>query len=383
MQKSDRRAALSPSGDPWLFTPGPLTTSPAVKRAAAHDLGSRDPTFIQINQRVMDRLLAIAGGAGSHVCVPVQGSGTFAVEAMLTSLVPGNGKVLILENGAYGQRMAKICRVAGQCHSVMSWAETEPVQASRVAARLATDQEITHVALVWCETTTGILNPLAGIAEAVEAAGRRLLIDAMSAFGALPIDARQIRFEALAASSNKCLQGLPGLGFCIVEEKAIEAAADNAVSLSLDLHDQWRGFRRNGQWRFTPPVQVILALDQALEELWQEGGVPARHRRYQDNCLRLIDGLQAQGFRPLLPPDLQAPIIVTVLPPDDPGFDFEGLYQSLAKDGFLIYPGKLTRQDSFRIGCIGDLRASQVEALLAALADAMRRIHPAAPSPAF
>lgn len=371
MAPSVSKPSLSPSGDPWLFTPGPLTTSPAVKAAAQHDLGSRDPRFLEVNRRMMDRLLAIAGGAGSHACIPLQGSGTFAVEAMLTSLVPGNGKLLVLQNGAYGRRMARICQVAGLSHSVLGWPETEAVDPRQVAEALAADREISHVALVWCETTTGLLNPLAAVAEAVEAAERRLLVDAMSAFGALPIDAKQIRFEALAASSNKCLQGLPGLGFCIVEERAVEAAAGNAVSLSLDLHDQWQGFVKTGQWRFTPPVQIVLALDRALEELWQEGGVPARHRRYQDNCLRLAEGLQAQGFSLLLPPDLQAPIIVTVLPPPLPGFDFKRLYEALAARGFLIYPGKLTEQESFRIGCIGDLRAPQIDALLSALAEAM------------
>ncbi|GAB5471329.1 MAG: 2-aminoethylphosphonate--pyruvate transaminase [Rhodospirillales bacterium] len=371
MSSSHSSKAATATGDSWLFTPGPLTTSASVKAAAGHDLGSRDGRFLEVNDRLMQRLLAIAGAAQTHVCVPLQGSGTFAVEAMLTSLLPGNGKLLILKNGAYGARMERICKTAGLSFVTLAWPETEAVVPETVAEALAQDPAISHVALVWCETTTGLLNPLEAVAHVVAKAGRRLLIDAMSAFGALPIDAKALPFEALAASSNKCLQGLPGLGFCLVEQRALEDSEGNAVSLSLDLHDQWQGLVKTGQWRFTPPVQIILALDRALEELWQEGGVPARHRRYRDNCRRLTEGLGALGFRPLLPPEQQAPIIVTLLPPRDGDFDFKRLYDGLAARGFLIYPGKLTEQESFRIGCIGDLAAAQVDALLRALSETL------------
>lgn len=371
MAISDDAKGLSPSGDPWLFTPGPLTTSLAVKQAALHDLGSRDRGFLAVNDRVMQRILDLAGAGDTHACVPVQGSGTFAVEAMLTSLLPATGKLLVLENGAYGARMTAICKAAGLSHSTLTWDEVEPVQPTLVAGALADDPDITHVAVVWCETTTGLLNPLAELAAVVAAAGRKLLVDAMSAFGALPIDAAEIPFEALAASSNKGLQGIPGLGFCLVETGALAAAEGNAVSLSLDLHGQWKALGKTGQWRFTPPVQVILALDQALEELRQEGGVAGRFRRYSDNCRRLTLGLRALGFRTLLPDHLQAPVIVTLLPPADGAFDFGRFYDALAARGLLIYPGKLTQQDSFRIGCIGDLGTQQIDLLLAAIKEIM------------
>ncbi len=370
MTASDDATHRSPSGDPWLFTPGPLTTSLAVKQAALHDLGSRDRRFLDVNDRVMQRILDLAGAGKTHSCVPVQGSGTFAVEAMLTSLVPATGKLLVLQNGAYGARMAAICETAGMAHATLSWDEAQPVAPARLAEALAADADISHVALVWCETTTGLLNPLEEVARVVADAGRKLLVDAMSAFGALPVDAAKVPFEALAASSNKGLQGIPGLGFCLVEREALAAADGNAVSLSLDLHAQWQALVKTGQWRFTPPVQVILALDQALEELRLEGGVEGRHRRYSDNCRHLTTGLRALGFQTLLPDHLQAPVIVTLLPPTDGAFDFRHFYDALAARGLLIYPGKLTQQDSFRIGCIGDLGPTQVDVLL----DAIRTI---------
>lgn len=371
MAASDETIHKSPSGDPWLFTPGPLTTSLAVKAAALHDLGSRDRRFLEVNARVLQRIVELAGAAETHLCVPVQGSGTFAVEAMLTSLVPPAGKLLVLQNGAYGARMAAICQTAGMAHATLSWDEAQPVEPARVAEALAADPDISHVALVWCETTTGLLNPLAEVSRAVADAGRKLLIDAMSAFGALPIDAGEIAFEALAASSNKGLQGIPGLGFCLVEAEALAAAEGNAVSLSLDLHAQWRALVKTGQWRFTPPVQVILALDQALGELRLEGGVAGRHRRYSDNCRRLTAGLRALGFETLLPDALQAPVIVTLLPPKQLDFDFGRFYDALAARGLLIYPGKLTQQASFRIGCIGDLGPAQIDVLLDAIREIM------------
>ncbi len=371
MPASDQPPQLSSSGDPWLFTPGPLTTSLAVKQASLHDLGSRDTRFLAVNDRVRLRLAELAGAEESHLCVPVQGSGTFAVEAMLTTLVPKSGKVLLLQNGAYGQRMETICKTAGRSHISLAWDEVDPIEPAKVAAALAADPAITHVALVWCETTTGLLNPLEEVAAVVAEAGVKLLIDAMSAFGALTIDAKSLPFEALAASSNKCLQGIPGLGFVLAEKPALAAAAGNAVSLSLDLHAQWQAFEKTGQWRFTPPVQVILALDQALAELDAEGGVAARFARYSDNCRRLTRGMRALGFETLLPDEKQAPVIVTLLPPAGRAFDFRRFYDALAARGLLIYPGKLTERDSFRIGCIGDLGAVEIDRLLAAIEEIM------------
>ena len=372
----------SPSGDPWLLTPGPLTTSPEVKEAARHDYGSRDRRFVDINRRVRDRLVAIAGGQGTHVCVPLQGSGTFVVEAMLGTFVPRDGKVLILVNGAYGQRMAKICDVAGRRFAVLEAAEDAPVDPSALDRALAGDPETTHVAVVHCETTTGIVNPVEALAGICAEHARGLLVDAMSAFGALPLDARSTPFDALVAASGKCLESTPGLGFCIARHEALERTGGNAHALSLDLRDQYVAMEKNGQWRFTPPVQAILSLHRALEELEAEGGVAARGERYRTNLQVLVDGMRRLGFETLLPEAVQAPIIVTFRMPADPRFEFEDFYERMRRCGYVIYPGKLTTAPSFRIGCIGRLGSSEMRGAVAAVGEILEEMEVADGAPA-
>lgn len=368
--------------DPWLLTPGPLTTSLTVKQAMLHDWGARDQAFIAINRRMRERLVDLAGGRGTHLCVPMQGSGTFAVEAMLGSFVPATGKLLILINGAYGKRMARICDYYRRAYAVLEWPEDLPVDPAAVEKALSADPAITHVAVVHCETTSGVLNPIAEVAGVAARAGRRLLIDSMSAFGALPVDAREIPFDALAASSNKCLEGVPGMGFVICGREALEAAKGNAPSLSLDLFDQWQALEKTGQWRFTPPIHCIVAFDQALREHEAEGGVAGRGRRYSSNCRILVEGMRRLGFETLLPDRLQAPIIVTFRMPADPRFVFDSFYDKLRERGFVIYPGKLTVADSFRIGCIGRLGEVEMKAALAAIAEVMGEMGVASGAPA-
>jgi len=362
-----RKPSLSPTNDPWLLTPGPLTTSPAVKQAMLHDYGSRDQAFIAMNRRVRDSLVAIIDGQASHVCVPLQGSGTFAVEAMLGTLVPRDGKLLILVNGAYGHRMAAMCRPMGRTFEIAETPENVPVDLAALDRRLGADPAMTHVALVWCETTTGLLNPLSAVADIVARHGRRLLIDAMSAFAALPLSAKTTAFDAVAASSNKCLEGAPGMGFVLVRQTALEQAKGNSPSLSLDLHEQWIGLEKTQQWRFTPPTHVLAAFHQAIAEFEAEGGVAGRGNRYAANCRILVGGLRAMGFQTLLPDDLQAPIIVTVRTPADPRFDFPRLYERVRQMGYVLYPGKLAAADSFRVGCIGRIGIEQIEGALAAI----------------
>ncbi len=359
----------TPHRDPWLLTPGPLTTSAATKEAMLRDWGSRDAGFIAMNRRVRDRLVAIAGGEDSHVAVPVQGSGTFAVEAALGTLVPRAGKALVLINGAYGRRMARILDIMGRAYVTLETPEDTPPAAAEVDAVLAADPALAHVAAVHCETPSGILNPIGEIAEAVAGRGRRLIIDAMSSFGALPLDARKVPFDAAVGSANKCLEGVPGMGFAIVGKEALAASRGNAHSLSLDLFDQWTAMEGNGQWRFTPPTHVVAALDAALEQLDAEGGVAARHARYSQNCRVLLDGMRGLGFETLLPDALQAPTIVAFLTPADPAFRFGDFYAALAKRGYVIYPGKLTKADSFRIGCMGALGEAEMRGVVAAVAE--------------
>ncbi len=369
--KNTAPADTTPTGDPWLLTPGPLTTSPTVKQAMLHDYGSRDSHFIAVNRAMRERLVELAGGGGDFVCVPLQGSGTFVVEAMLGNFVPRDGKLLLLVNGAYGERMDRICRYYQRAVVRLDWPEDQPVDPGAVDGALQADPSITHVAVVQCETTSGILNPLDQVAQVVARHGRRLLIDAMSAFGALPLDARATPFDAVVASSNKCLEGVPGMGFCIARRDALEATKSNSSSLSLDLYEQWAAMEKNAQWRFTPPVQVIAAFKQALDEHAAEGGVAGRGGRYRENCGILVEGMRALGFSTLLPDHLQAPIIVTFHMPNDPGFDFELFYDRLRERGYVIYPGKLTVAPSFRIGCIGRLGPEQMRAALAVIGETL------------
>lgn len=360
--------------DPWLLTPGPLTTSRSVKEAMLHDWGSRDREFIAINRRVRERLVALAGAEESHACVPLQGSGTFAIEATIGTLVPRDGKALILVNGAYGKRMAKICDYYRLRYSTLETPEDVPPDPADLDAALVADPELSHVLVVHCETTSGILNPVAAIAEVTARHGRSLIIDAMSAFGAIPLDAREVTFDAVVASSNKCIEGVPGVGFAVIRTAVLEKCRGNAPSLTLDLYEQWQAMEQNAQWRFTPPTHVIVAFDQALREHEEEGGIAGRGARYARNCRVLVDGMRSLGFETLLPDQLQAPIIVTFHMPADPAFAFETFYDYMAERGFVIYPGKLTVADSFRIGCIGRLGEREMRAALEAVRETLAQM---------
>ena len=361
------RRGTSETGDPLLLTPGPLTTSRSVKSVMVHDWGSRDAAFLRINGEVLERLPEVVNAVGSHVTVPMQGSGTFAVEAMLTTFVPSGGKCLLLINGAYGKRAKKILDIAGRQTVVHETPEDTPPDLAQVEAMLAGDGDITHVFAVHCETTSGIRNPIEAIGDLVERHGRRLLIDAMSAFGALALDVGKTRCDAVAASSNKCIEGVPGLGFVLCSQAALEETQGNATTLVLDLHDQWQNFVKTGQYRFTPPIHVIVSFHQALVEFFEEGGQPGRGGRYTHNAEVLIAGMRRLGFETLLPDHLQAPIIVTFHMPKDPGFVFQTFYDRLKDLGYVIYPGKLTVADSFRIGCIGRLDEGHMNDALGAI----------------
>ena len=360
--------------DPWLLTPGPLTTSVATKEAMLHDWGSRDEEFINTDERVRNRLLDIAEAVETHVCVPIQGSGTFTVEGTIGTLLPREGKALVLINGAYGKRIVRIIDYLGRDCVSLETPEDTPPSVSDLDKALVSDPTITHVLVVHCETTSGILNPIESIANTVASHGRRLLIDAMSAFGAIPLSAKTVPFDAVIASSNKCLEGVPGLGFAIIRREALEAAAGNPHSLSLDLHDQWVNMENTKQWRFTPPTHVIVALDKAIEQFDAEGGVAGRFARYSENCRILTEGMRELGFETLLPDNLQAPIIVTFKMPSDPAFDFSSFYDQVKDRGYVLYPGKLTVAPSFRIGCIGHLGADEIRHALKVVKDVLNNM---------
>jgi 2-aminoethylphosphonate-pyruvate transaminase len=355
-----------------LLTPGPLTTSERTKAAMLRDWGSWDGDFNQVTARIRQRVLRIVHGEAAHECVPLQGSGTFSVEAAIGTLVPRNGHVLVPNNGAYCQRIAKICKVLGRQLTTIDYTEDKQVQAGDVDHALAADPTITHVALVHCETGTGVLNPLHDIALVVAGHGRGLIVDAMSSFGALEIDARRTPFDAVIAASGKCLEGVPGMGFVIARRSALQKCEGNSHSLAMDLYDQWVYMQKTTQWRFTPPTHVVAALDEAITQYLEEGGLPARGGRYARNCKGLIEGLAALGFRTFLDPSIQAPIIVTFHAPDDPKYEFKTFYQEVKKRGYILYPGKLTQVETFRVGCIGHFGEAGIPGAVAAIADTLQ-----------
>ena len=371
MVNSQLNRAASETGDPLLLTPGPLTTSKSVKEVMVHDWGSRDATFLKINRAVLDSLPKIAHAAEDFVTVPVQGSGTFAVEAMLTSFVPPKGKVLLLVNGAYGQRAKKILDIAKRKSIVHETPEDTPPDLSKVEAILKKSKSITHIFVVHCETTSGIANPIEDIGRLAKKYGKIYLVDSMSAFGALPLDAHKISADAIAASSNKCIEGVPGLGFVLARKSVIKDLKGNATTLVLDLYDQWQNFEKTGQYRFTPPIHVIVSFHQALTEFFEEGGQTGRGARYSENCKVLIDGMREMGFRTLLKDSLQAPIIITFHMPKNENFVFQTFYDGLKDRGYVIYPGKLTVADSFRIGCIGRLYPKDMRSAVAAVREVL------------
>ena len=360
--------------EPILLTPGPLTTSAATRSAMLSDFGSWDGAFNALTASVCRDLVAIVDAQSDHVCVPLQGSGTFSVEAALGTMVPRGGKVLVPGNGAKCKRILPIHGYLGRAAVVLPHGEQEPADPARIDAALAADASITHVAQVHCETGTGILNPLAEIAAVVAEHGRGLIIDAMSSYGAIPIDARKVRFDALVAASGKCLEGVPGMAFVIARRSALEAAAGNSSSLAMDLLDQWQYLQKTGQWRFTPPTHVMAALRAAIDQDQAQGGLDARLARYRENCGALVSGMRALGFEPFLPAALQAPIIVTFHAPPDPNYEFKDFYARVRDRGFVLYPGKLTAVETFRVGCIGAIGPDTLRQAVAAIAETLREM---------
>ena len=357
--------------DPILLTPGPLTTSLATKAAMLRDWGSWDAAFNAVTARVRGKLTDVVHAADTHVCVPLQGSGTFSVEAAVNTIVPRDGHVLVLINGAYGKRLARLTELMGRRTTTFETADDVPTTAEDVDRLLASDASITHVGLIHCETSTGIENPLREIAAVVARHGRSLVVDAMSSFGALPIDARTTPFDALIAASGKCVEGPPGMGFVFVRKSVLERCAGNSSSLALDLHDQWTYMERTTQWRFTPPTHVVVALDAALDQYVAEGGQPARLARYAANYEALMAGMRELGFRSFLPPAIQAPIIVTFHAPEDTKYAFKPFYDRVRDKGFILYPGKLTQVETFRVGCIGAIGPAEMRHAVNAVRDTL------------
>ena len=356
---------------PILLTPGPLTTSPETKAAMLVDWGSWDNAFNELTASVCRDLVQIVNGQAEHVCIPLQGSGTFSVEAAIGTFVPRNGKVLVPDNGAYCKRIARMLGYLGREAVVLTHDEQAPADPARIDAALAADPAITHVAQVHCETGTGILNPLPEIAAVVARHRRGLIVDAMSSYGAIAIDARNLPFDALIAASGKCLEGVPGMGFVIGRRAVLERSGGNSSSLSMDLLDQWQYLQKTGQWRFTPPTHVLAALRAAIDQYQAQGGRAARLARYTQNCAALVSGMRKLGLETFLPDSLQAPIIVTFHAPPDPAYNFAEFYRRVRDRGFILYPGKLTTVETFRVGCIGAIGPNTLTQAVAAIGEVL------------
>ena len=369
--------------DPILLTPGPLTTTLRTKLAMLRDWGSWDAEFNQITARIRAQLLDVIHGSGSHVVIPLQGSGTFSVEAAVATLVPRNGHVLVLDNGAYCKRMGKLATLMGRRTSILERAEDEPVSADELEAHLKADPSITHVGLIHCETGTGVLNPLQAVSDVCKRHGKGLIVDAMSSFAAIDIDARSVHFDALIAASGKCIEGVPGMGFVFIRKAVLDGCAGNSHSLAMDLFDQYAYMEKTTQWRFTPPTHVVAALAEALAQFVEEGGQPARLARYTDNFQTLVSGMAALGFKPFLRAEIQAPIIVTFHAPADPKYQFKAFYEAAKQRGFILYPGKLTRLETFRVGCIGAIGRNEMQQAVSAVADTLLSMGIASGKPAI
>jgi 2-aminoethylphosphonate--pyruvate transaminase/phosphonoacetaldehyde hydrolase len=359
--------SLVPDEPYLLLTPGPLSTTKSVRAAMLRDWCTWDDDYKSLTQDVRARLTALAAGdrAADYSVVLVQGSGSFGVEAVLGTFVPARGRLLVLANGAHGRRMAETASRLGIDCVVHSDSETAVPEPAVLAALLDADPGISSVAFVHCETTSGILNPVAELADVIKRRRRTLIVDAMSSFGGIPLDVPALGIDVLVSSANKCIQGVPGFSFAVARRATLEQCEGNARSLCLDLSDQWQAMDRDGKWRFTSPTHAVHAFRQALLELEQEGGIEARHRRYVRNQSTLVGGLAELGIETLLPRELQSPIITSFPYPAAPDFSFGELYRRLKSRGYVIYPGKVTARDTFRIGTIGDVQPQDMEALVA------------------
>ncbi|MFD0892871.1 2-aminoethylphosphonate--pyruvate transaminase [Luteolibacter ambystomatis] len=365
-----------------LLTPGPLSTSPTVRAAMLRDWCTWDDDYnLGVVTPIREGLvkLATVTKPEDYTVVLMQGSGTFSVEAMIGSAVPENGRLLVLANGEYGNRLGRIAKTLKIDTIIHDSGELAPPDLGKLDAELSADKSITHVVCVHNETTTGMLNPLEAIASIVKRHDRLFLVDSMSAFGGIPLDVAELGIDFLVSSANKCIQGVPGFGFVIVKKSVLEKCKGNSRSVSLDLYDQWQGMEKgHGKWRYTSPTHVVRAFHQAMQELDEEGGVAARFARYTENQRRLVVGMEKLGFKCVLPHALHSPIITGFYNPEEPEYDFMKFYELLKEKGFVIYPGKVTGINSFRIGTIGHVFPDDITRLITAIEKSMYWVKEAA-----
>ncbi len=360
--------------DKLLFTPGPLTTSKTVKEAMLRDLGSRDFEFIDNVAFIRDKLLEVGNVSKNegYDSVIMQGSGTFGIESVIASAVPQNGHLLVIINGVYGERISKIAAIHHIEQTRLVFEEDETPELHRIEEVIKANPSISHLAVIHCETTTGIINPIYEIGQLCVEYGLTYIVDAMSSFGAVPVDVRLSKIDFLISSSNKCIEGVPGFSFIIARKDKILTCESNTRSLSLDLFAQWKGLEADGQFRFTPPTHSLLAFARALVELEEEGGVTGRAKRYRNNYETLVAGMETMGFNVYLSESKRGYIITCFRYPDHELFDFVKFYESLNEKGFVIYPGKLSKVNCFRIGNIGRIFTEDVNNLLIAISNTLQ-----------
>ena len=353
-----------------ILSPGPVTTSPATKQAMLRDFTPNEPDLLALTAEMRARLVAIVNGGGRYACVPLQGVGNTANEATLGTLVPRDRKLLIVNNGFYGERLAQIAGGIGVPFGTLDLPWTEPVSALQLEGALAADPSISHVVVCHVDTGTGLLNPIEPLAEVTKRRGVALIVDAIASFGGLPIDAPALDLEAIVASPNKWLEGVPGIGLVVAKRPALEAAAGRAHSFCLDLHRQWRGLESDGRWRFTPPAQALAALVAALREHEREGQA-ARLERVRRNWRCLVDGLRALGFETYLRDEVASPVIATFFEPADPNYDRERFFELMWARGLVLFRGRLTQAPTFRIGSMGAIDESAMARVVRAIAESM------------
>lgn len=360
--------------EPLLLTPGPVSTSRSVKSAMMRDRASGGDEFHADLAHARAYMVGVVHGEGAFTAIPIPGSATYANEGVIAQLVPPGGKLLIHTNGVYGDRLLEIAAHVGTPHAVIRTAPFTPPTAEQFDQAIVTDPAITHVMIVHCETSTGVLNPLDTVAAACRRHTKSLFVDAVASFGAIDIDARKLGLQAVTVSSNKCMQGVPGLGWAIVQNTVLENARGYGSSLVLDLWDQNQHMDRTIAFRFTPPTQVVAAFAQACREHAQEGGTAARLARYQRNWRRLVDGMRQMGFTTVVPDEYASPIVATFHNPDHPAFNFQALFEGMKRRGFIIFPGRLALADTFRIGCMGDVTESDMSDAMEAVADTLEEM---------
>lgn len=365
---------MSDLDNPYLLlTPGPLSTSRTVREAMMRDWCTWDDDYnLGVVEKIRSALISMATEQVGYTAVLMQGSGTASVEATIGTVIPENGHLLVVNNGAYGARIAEIADYLKIAHTVLNCGETLIPLVEEIDSLLKNDGTITHVAMVHCETTTGMLNPLRAVADVVKHHKRILIIDVMSSFGGIPIDVEKQGIDFLISSANKCIQGVPGFGFVIARKELLEKCKGQARSLSLDLYAQWHCMEVNhGKWRFTSPTHTVRAFAQAMQELEVEGGVEKRHERYRTNQRCLVQGMKELGFKCLLPESMHSPFITSFVSPKHPDYDFRRFYNLLKEKGFVIYPGKVTNADCFRIGNIGEVYPDDIARLITAISKSM------------